>query len=271
MGLRDRRAGKATAPIVVMALRTGKVELTLAAEEGGAAGLDKWFDTFIVRGRDRHITRLARHVGGQGEQFLAFESQSGSLLPVGAADIDLLLEIYGAPTGLVKGRIASSDPLHGTCSVAMTIGAGFVFGPGLAVPGGGAVQNPQHAGIGGVVVLHAARFAPHEFVTGLALGERNLSRDARDSAQQQQRGDELQRPYAHSTVIFAVSVTSKPLSPLQVNSSMPLSVATVKNDMNGLAATAGNRSARMISWPLYLQVNRLIMSRGICLPTKSWR
>ena len=40
-------------------------------------------------------------------------------------------------------------------------------------------------------------------------------------------------------MIFASSVTENPLSPVQVNASVPLSVATVWNVTNGFAAIAG--------------------------------
>jgi hypothetical protein len=42
----------------------------------------------------------------------------------------------------------------------------------------------------------------------------------------------------HSTAIFADAVSTFPLSSVQWNSSVPLSVATVKNVMNGFAAIA---------------------------------
>jgi hypothetical protein len=42
----------------------------------------------------------------------------------------------------------------------------------------------------------------------------------------------------HSTAIFAVAVSSIPLSPVHRNSSVPLSVATVWNMMNGFAEMA---------------------------------
>ena len=53
-----------------------------------------------------------------------------------------------------------------------------------------------------------------------------------------------------STVILAVAVCAKPLSPVQWNAIVPLSVATVGNVMNGLAEIAGYSSARKISSPL---------------------
>ena len=51
-------------------------------------------------------------------------------------------------------------------------------------------------------------------------------------------------------MIEAEAVSEKPLSPIHSNSNLPLSVAVVKKVMNGLAAIAGNRSARKISVPL---------------------
>jgi hypothetical protein len=47
----------------------------------------------------------------------------------------------------------------------------------------------------------------------------------------------------------AEAVSLKPLSPIHSNSNLPLSVATVKKVTKGLAAIAGNRSARKISTP----------------------
>jgi hypothetical protein len=49
--------------------------------------------------------------------------------------------------------------------------------------------------------------------------------------------------------MFAVSVWEKPLSPVHLNSIVPVAVAIVKNEMNGLAAIAGKRLARNISSP----------------------
>src|SRR5262249_32757923 len=54
----------------------------------------------------------------------------------------------------------------------------------------------------------------------------------------------------HSTVIFAEPVSWKPLSPVHSKSMVPFRVATVWKLTNGLAAMAGNRSARKISSPL---------------------
>ena len=48
----------------------------------------------------------------------------------------------------------------------------------------------------------------------------------------------------------AAAVSEKPLSPTHSNSNLPLSVTDVKKLKKGLAAMAGNRSARKISAPL---------------------
>ena len=58
--------------------------------------------------------------------------------------------------------------------VAVAVGAGLVGLAGLALPQRLAVEHPQHAGIGGVVVLHGAGLAAHELVAGLALGQRDV-------------------------------------------------------------------------------------------------
>ena len=66
--------------------------------------------------------------------------------------------------------------------------------------------------------------------------------------EQGRQNDDAGKP--HSTVIEADAVSEKPLSPIHSNSNLPLAVAVVKKVMNGLAAIAGNRSARKISVPL---------------------
>lgn len=55
---------------------------------------------------------------------------------------------------------------------------------------------------------------------------------------------------AQATVMAADAVAVKPLSPLQLNTRVPLSVATVENESYGFAAIAGWNSARKISAPL---------------------
>ena len=66
----------------------------------------------------------------------------------------------------------------------------------------------------------------------------------------EQRRDGYRADRFHSTVMEADAVSENPWSPIHSNSNFPLSVATVKKLMNGLAAIAGNRSARKISTPL---------------------
>src|SRR5260370_608577 len=110
-----------------------------------------------------------------------------------------------------------------------------------------AVQNPEHAGVGAVVVLDGARLAAHELVARAALCLL-VFRKYFCPCKQQEQGKKSRQP--QTTVILDDSVTEKPLSPLQRNSSVPLSVATVEKLMKGFAAIAGNSSARKISSPL---------------------
>src|SRR5437879_3454880 len=109
------------------------------------------------------------------------------------------------------------------------------------LPEGLAVEHPQRGGIGAIVVLHRACLARHEVVTRLALRKRNVRR--RRGAQGGKHENSSGRP-RHSTVILTDSVAVKPLSPVHSKLRVPLSLATVKKVRNGLAAIAGNSSAR---------------------------
>src|SRR5262249_16125781 len=152
----------------------------------------------------------------------------------------------------------------------------FCRAAGLALPRRLAVEHRQHAGIGSVVVLHRAGVAAHELVAGLALLERNVcGKGAVHCARRRadHRDDRHQATFdrCHSTVMVACSVAENPLSPVHLNSSVPLAVATVLNAMTALAPSVGWTSARNISWPLSVHTKRLMMSRGIALPMLSWR
>ena len=184
----------------------------------------------------------------------------------------------------------------------MAIRAGLVPPrAGLALPQRFAVQHRQGCGIAGVVVLHRLGGGAHVVVAGAALVERDFGGgDARQQNKRKaghsgraQRGLESMKRDAlgsctghgygvpgsggpavrspgmtsdHSTTIFASSVTSKPLSPIHRNASVPLSVATVWKVMNGLAAIAGNSCVAKISSPLYRHENDVMMSRGMSRP-----
>src|ERR1700722_5280875 len=167
-----------------------------------------------------------------------------------AAEIDALFQVDGAAKRLVESGIAGGDALHAGARVVVAIGAGLAGGACLAPPQRLAVEHPQHAGIGRIVLLHRSRFRRHEAESASPLALRNLARRKRRGGRDQQyRGDyRANRP--HSTVIEAEAVSLKPLSPIHSNSNFPLSVATVKKVMNGFAAIAGNRSARKTSTPL---------------------
>src|SRR5262249_48714439 len=178
-----------------------------------------------------------------------------------------------------KCRIAGRHGLHALARVAMAVGAGAVRLARLLVPQRLAVEHPERAGVGAVVVLHGTGLGAHELVAGAPIagrdfggkcGQRNIDR------QRDHEGDEAMRVHAggaksHATVMVAVSVRVSPSSPVQLSLSSPLSVATVWKVRNGLAAIAGNRSARNTSTPLYVHTKRLMMSRGTARPIVSRR
>src|SRR5947208_7504729 len=71
MRLRDGRASEPPAPIVVVAVRAGEVELALPAQEGGTSGLEKRLRRAIGRGRGRHPARLPPDVRLERQKLLA--------------------------------------------------------------------------------------------------------------------------------------------------------------------------------------------------------
>ena len=103
---------------------------------------------------------------------------------VGAAEIDALLQIDGPAERLVEGGIAGRDALHAGARIVVAVGAGLVRGAGLAFPQRFAVEHPEHAGIGGVVVLHRLGLRRHEAVAGAALGLRDFGGEAAPRDQQ---------------------------------------------------------------------------------------
>src|SRR5436190_19494928 len=181
---------------------------------------------------------------------------------LGAAQVDALLEIDRAVVRRAEGRIARCDALHADRCVAMAVGAAAAGGAGLLVPQHLAVEHPQRRRIGGVVVLHGLAVAAEIGIAGAALVERNVGRAGGSRGRKQLQRHHCNRDHVaargmrrwwqpvHSTVMVATAVSEKPLSPVHLNSSVPLSVATVKKVTNGLAAMAGERSARKTSTPL---------------------
>src|SRR6516164_1946180 len=274
MSLRNRRARELSSPIIVVAGGAGEIELALAELKQLLAGPQKRRQAFIVLALDWHPARLHSDIGGEGEQLLALERQQRRLLLLRAADVDPLLEIDRTCPRAVEGRIARRHPLHAGVRIAVTIGAGFSCRSLLAVPQRLAVEHPQHGGVGSVVVLHGARIAAHELVARLALGERDFGRHG-DAAKpsinksgSKQPNDDARR---HSTAMLRDAVAENPLSPLHSKVTVPLSMAVVKKEKNGLAAIAGNSSARKISSSLYLQMKSVMMSRGNTRPMLSTR
>jgi len=168
--LRNEVAREPPAPVVVMTLAAGQIELPLAPVEGGATGIEERLRPLVDRDLDRQAARLARDVGGQREQLPPLPGERRRLLPVGAAEVDALLETERPSPRGVERRMARGDALHARPGIAVAVGAGAAGGAGLPVPRRSALEHPQHPGIGGVVVLHRADLAAHEVVARPPLG-----------------------------------------------------------------------------------------------------
>src|SRR6202042_3903419 len=67
----------------------------------------------------------------------------------------------------------------------------------------------------------------------------------------------------YETVMPCSAVVTVPLSSTQAKAKVPLSATFTVNSKYGLAEIAGSRSARNTSWPLKVQTNELMISRGI--------
>src|SRR5207245_9137018 len=63
MGLSDGAAGELSAPVVVVALGAGEIELALTTEERFATGFEDRPGARVDRNIDRQAARLPRHVG----------------------------------------------------------------------------------------------------------------------------------------------------------------------------------------------------------------
>ena len=107
-----------------------------------------------------------------------------------AAQIDALFQVDGTAERLVEGRIAGRDALHAGARVIVAIGTGLGRRADLVLPQRLAVEHPQHAGIGGIVVLHRLGVRRHEAETGASLCLGDFGRqDSRGRDQERRDGD----------------------------------------------------------------------------------
>src|SRR5437762_6067686 len=251
-----------------MAIGAAEIELALPLHVERASFGDERRKLRIGAGFDSCALRLPRDKGRERQQLAALEGERRRLLVVGAARIDALLQIDGAAGCLVESRVARGHAFHACAGIIVAIGAGLVGGTQLALPKRLAVEHPEHAGVGGILVLHRAGVRLHEVVAGATVGLRDFGGESR-ARDQQHSG--YGAGTSHSTDIEADAVSENPWSPTHSNSNLPLSVAVVKKVMKGLAAIAGNRSARKISLPLKRHVKLVMMSRGTTSPDAIWR
>jgi hypothetical protein len=79
MSLRYRCAAQVLAPVVVVALSAGEVQLALPALEDSPAGVDEPAGLRIIGDGDQFSLRLMRDIGGQRQQLLALKGQRRDL------------------------------------------------------------------------------------------------------------------------------------------------------------------------------------------------
>src|SRR5262249_27637500 len=121
--LRDDAAGEPLTPIIVVALRAGEVELALTPVEQRATRFDERAAALVGAGRDRHAARLFGHIGRERQQLARLPTEGQSVLMLGAATVDALLEIDRPPVRIIERRVARRDALHTGPRVPVTAGA----------------------------------------------------------------------------------------------------------------------------------------------------
>src|SRR5207248_1804864 len=99
---------------------------------------------------------------------------------------------------------ARRDAFHAPGGIAVAVAAGLLRGACLFLPQRLAVEHPESAGVGAVVVLHGARFRAHEVVAGAPRRSLDLRECAFPGEEKNQR-DEEQDP--QTTVSLNDSVT----------------------------------------------------------------
>src|SRR5262249_62193703 len=120
--LRDHAPRQALAPVAFMPLRARDIELALPAVEAGAPRRQERRRRRIRLDVDRHPPGLAAHEGSESEQLPALVAPGRRLLPLGAADVDLLLEVH--QSARPRLGVAGGDPLHAAARAGGDRGAG---------------------------------------------------------------------------------------------------------------------------------------------------
>src|SRR5215467_5369860 len=123
MALRHRDAGKLLAPAVIVAMRAGEIELTLAPLEDATSRGNEGCEPGVAA-LDGHPARLAREIDAEREELLALEGERGRTLMLGAADVYALFQVDRRAAPGVESRIACGHSLHGTGRLTMAVGAG---------------------------------------------------------------------------------------------------------------------------------------------------
>ena len=195
-------AGELLAPVVVVALRAGEIELALAAVEGRAAGLDERLGPRVVwRPRSACRATAVATIGGERQQVLALVGERRRLLPLGAAEVDALLEV-DRPAAR-RRRTPDSAPRRPSCWC-------------CASPWQSAQDLPARAGLARSTAPRrraptacrdwrcrrpASRWVSRlmQLVAGAALDERDFAR--RRDAPMQRRGKRRQPAAKRSAII----------------------------------------------------------------------
>src|SRR5215470_986952 len=147
----------------------------------------------------------------------------------GATQVDALFKIDRTIARRAESRVPRRDTFHAGRRITMAVGASTVGGAGLQLPKRLAIEHPQRCWVDRIVILHGLGIAAKIGVAGAALVKRDVAAAGRFDGYKQRereraeyRNKRIWLPPAHSTVIVAVAVSVKPLSPVHLKSSVPL-------------------------------------------------
>ena len=228
MALTDAFGEQRAAPIGIVTMGTGQIQLAAAAEEECLSHLEVPARRPVDVRLRGEAARLVGDIGIERQEVFGFARQRRCFLSLDTGLKDARPQRHQFPRALVDFRIAHRHALHAGARIPMAIGAGFlVFARGCP-PEFRAPVNPQGSGICKIVLLHFFEVGTEELETGFDIGWRYdaMLRGGRHRTDCKRNED--QRLHSR-TVRDCRSVPRTPSSSIQASTSSPLALATMEN------------------------------------------
>src|SRR5690606_12617984 len=127
VALTDGVSSELPAPVLIMTLGAGEVELTLAGREELAARLEMAGCGSVDRHRDGHSPGLISDEGCESQQLIRFIRERLRALPLASALVDTQLDVEQLASGLIEHRVARRHAFHAGFSITMAAGTGLAL------------------------------------------------------------------------------------------------------------------------------------------------